>query len=680
MRVHNDAMTPWRVRDFHADDLDAAVRLWDNPAASSEAPAFGLSDLIAAVRAHEPAVVAVVGEELVGTAVATVGGDRAWVMRISLASAWRHKGIGSAMLGELERRLVAAGVHRIQCLLAGETELGALALEHAGYTTRRGMVFYERLEPVHPASAGVLGQLGGRMVRVGAWEQLGGMAREKELIERRVILPLAQPQLADRLGVAPPRAIVLFGPPGTGKTTFAKGVASRLGWPFVELFPSRLAGESPAGLAAALREAFALIAELDKVVVFIDEVEEIAGARQPRTVSAAQGVTNEMLKLIPPFREQDERLLICATNSVRALDSAFLRHGRFDYVIPVGPPDPAARGAIWDRYLAAIPHSDLDMAAIVQESRLFTPADIEFAARRTAQLAFERVLFERGEEEVTTADVLQGIGQTRRTLTSELVADFEQDIQAYARVLPGRVEQVVDEQQLGDGQRLGALALCGPAQARRRLGVGAEPGPDRLLHHHAVLAGRVPVHMQGIHRAAVRVAGELEVDGGPRAFRDPLGHHAVQVRMPDGRPQQQFGRERRADGHDPPRQRREPDHDVGVRALRADERGRLGLAPVQLREHLFRAVAAFGGVPADLPCAPDLLGRIQVDGRVEAGAGQLGPQRQQAFDDDELARLDQHGPGEPPGVMVVDGLEDRLAHGKQLQVLFHDLDVVAGGV
>jgi transitional endoplasmic reticulum ATPase len=141
-----------------------------------------------------------------------------------------------------------------------------------------------------------------------------------------------------------------------------------------------------------------------------------------------------MLKLIPPFREQDERLLICATNSVRALDSAFLRHGRFDYVIPVGPPDPAARAAIWDRYLAAIPHRELDMAAIVEESRLFTPADIEFAARRTAQLAFERVLFEHGNEQLTTADILRAIGQTRRTLTTELVSEFEQDIQDYARV------------------------------------------------------------------------------------------------------------------------------------------------------------------------------------------------------------------------------------------------------
>jgi transitional endoplasmic reticulum ATPase len=427
-------MLLWRVRDFHADDLDAAIRLWDSPGAAIEAAAFGLSDLIAAVRSREPAVVAAAGDELAGIAVATISGDTAWIMRISLAAAWRQRGIGSAMLGELERRLVVAGAHRICCLLADAGEMGAVALEHSGYTARQGMVFYQKHEPVGPGSAGVLGQLGGRMVQPGAWDQLGGMVREKELIERRVILPLAQPQLAGRLGLVPPRAVVLFGPPGTGKTTFAKGVASRLAWPFVELFPSRLAGDSPAGLAAALREAFAMVAELDKVVLFIDEVEEIAGRRQPRTVSAAQGVTNEMLKLIPPFREQDERLLICATNSVRALDTAFLRHGRFDYVLPVGPPDTAARQAIWDRYLAAIPHGELDMEAVAAQSALFTPADIEFAARRTAQLVFERVMFGGGEELATADDILRGISETRRTLSPQTVADFEQDITDYARV------------------------------------------------------------------------------------------------------------------------------------------------------------------------------------------------------------------------------------------------------
>jgi transitional endoplasmic reticulum ATPase len=295
-------MTAWRVRDFHDDDLDAAIRLWDDPIASPAAPVFGLSDLIAAVRSGAPAVVAAVGDDLIGTAVASVGGTRATLMRISLAKAWRDRGIGSAMLIELERRLVVAGVGRIDCLLADASEVGAVALDHAGYTARKDMVFYEKLGASGPGDVGVLDKLGGRLIRPGLWDQLGGMVREKELIERRIIMPLANPQLADRLGLVPPRAVILFGPPGTGKTTFVKGVASRLGWPFVELFPSRLAADSPAGLSGALREAFSLVEELEKVIVFIDEVEEIAGLRQPRTITAAQGVTNEMLKLIPPLQ------------------------------------------------------------------------------------------------------------------------------------------------------------------------------------------------------------------------------------------------------------------------------------------------------------------------------------------------------------------------------------------
>jgi len=85
--------------------------------------------------------------------------------------------------------------------------------------------------------------------------------------------------------------------------------------------------------------------ELESAVVFIDEVEEIAGSR-----SGAPS-TNELLKLISAFRQHQERLLICATNSVRSLDPAFLRPRRFDYTIPVEPPDPdkTARVAIWRR-------------------------------------------------------------------------------------------------------------------------------------------------------------------------------------------------------------------------------------------------------------------------------------------------------------------------------------------
>jgi len=85
-------------------------------------------------------------------------------------------------------------------------------------------------------------RLGGSVPPAGLWNQVAGMQQEKRLIERRVVLPLAHPELAQDHGVEPPRAAVLFGPPGTGKTSFARAVASRLAWPFVELFPSRLAG------------------------------------------------------------------------------------------------------------------------------------------------------------------------------------------------------------------------------------------------------------------------------------------------------------------------------------------------------------------------------------------------------------------------------------------------------
>ncbi len=103
------------------------------------------------------------------------------------------------------------------------------------------------------------------MIDSDLWEQLRGMEDAKQIIERRVILPLAESALAARHGVASPKAIVLFGPPGTGKTTFAKGIASRLEWPFVEIEPAELAGEGPEPQAKLLADAFDLILSLSSL-------------------------------------------------------------------------------------------------------------------------------------------------------------------------------------------------------------------------------------------------------------------------------------------------------------------------------------------------------------------------------------------------------------------------------
>ncbi|KKF01686.1 GNAT family N-acetyltransferase [Mycolicibacterium obuense] len=425
-------MPPWRLRDFHDDDLDQAISVWDQSREPGEAPpAFPVSEVVAAARSGQPAVVAVVGEQLVGMAVAHVAADRAWISMVALSNRWRHRGIGSALLAELELRLRGLGARRISVLLP-EDATGAAALRNSGYTERADLRYFEKIDHVGASDTGLLSALGGQLINPGRWQEMAGMDVEKQMIERRIVAPLARPDLAARYGVSPPKAVILFGPPGTGKTSFAKAVAGRLGWPFVEIFPSRLAAPGVA-MPAALRDVFADLTDLDAAVVFIDEVEEIAGSRSGVPSDPSHGVTNELLKLIPAFRQNDERLLICATNSVSSLDSAFLRPGRFDYIIPVGPPDEAARKAIWTRYLAGNADT-VEVDKLVEASDMFTPADIEFAARKGALSAFEREVESRRGEPACTDDYLAAIADTRPTLTQAMLDEFTTDIEQQTRL------------------------------------------------------------------------------------------------------------------------------------------------------------------------------------------------------------------------------------------------------
>ena len=306
-----------------------------------------------------------------------------------------------------------------------------------GFDVRHHLRYLERQMPVQRRELDLLKEVGGRILPRNLWGRVSGMRTEKQLLEERLITPLANPDLADRYGVVPPHAVMLFGPPGTGKTTFARAVASRLDWPFVELFPSRLS-DTPGGLAAALRASFEVAGNLEHAVVFIDEVEEIASRRGGIPPSPTQGVTNELLKLVADFRDQSGHLLICATNFVRALDAAFLRHGRFDYVIPIGLPDAEARQAIWRRYIPSSVVAGIEVDALVTASDGLTPADIEYAARKASQEALARALRTDIDppagKELKTADYLEALTETRATVSADTVAEFLEDITAIARL------------------------------------------------------------------------------------------------------------------------------------------------------------------------------------------------------------------------------------------------------
>ena len=404
------------IRDYEPGDLGRVLDLWGRADESGEAGGLTLDQAVDLMTSGPAAtVVAEIEGDIVGSVIGSSSAAIGWVHRLTLLPGLSEEAaLADGLLARIEQVLAGRGVRRLGALVT-DGERSREHLERWDYRPT-DVGYLERPVAATTSVPTDLAAVWGRRINPGLWSELKGMEDAKQIIERRVILPLEEPALAARHSVAPPRAIVLFGPPGTGKTTFAKGIASRLGWPFVEIQPSEVAEEGADRTATLLAAAFDRILELSAAVVFVDEVEDLASTRHAeRRVSPS--VTNEFLKQIPRLREAPEHLLVCATNWVGRLDPAFLRPGRFDYVLPVDPPDPAARQAIWGRYCEEITDRGIDLSALVKASEFFTPADIEFAAHKAAQAAFEREHFGEGSHRATTDDFLAAITQTRPTLS-----------------------------------------------------------------------------------------------------------------------------------------------------------------------------------------------------------------------------------------------------------------------
>jgi len=222
-------MPLWRLRDYDDDDLDQAIQIWEQSRTPGSAePVFAVAEVMAAARAGQPAVVAEVGDEVVGMAVARTDGERAWVLLVALASRWRHRGIGSALLGDLERRLRSVGVRKI-CTILPEGATGSAALENSGYTRRDGLLYYEMIEHLRPDQANMLAELGGRMLPPGLWQELAGMEQEKQSSNSASSPRWPIPTSPTAMEFVPPKRLSCSGPPGLGKPAspkvFRRGLA-----------------------------------------------------------------------------------------------------------------------------------------------------------------------------------------------------------------------------------------------------------------------------------------------------------------------------------------------------------------------------------------------------------------------------------------------------------------------
>jgi transitional endoplasmic reticulum ATPase len=279
----------------------------------------------------------------------------------------------------------------------------------------------------------LLNEMGARTTSKELWDTISESQPPKQIVQRRIILPLIQQDLSKKHGVVPPKTIIFFGPPGTGKTHFAKAIAGALSWWFIEIAPSMLMVDGTEKVGANLRLIMEKSRNLEEAVIFIDEFEEIAGSRDEAS-RVDKSITNEFLKQVPLLKNQGNKiLLICATNYIRELDAALLRPGRFDCVIPVGALNEDERATILQYYLSKVNIGEVDLDRIIKMTNRFTPADLEYLFQQVAQFAFEQELETRHDYRVTTDTIFEIIPKIRPTLTEEVIMEFEKDSIAYSR-------------------------------------------------------------------------------------------------------------------------------------------------------------------------------------------------------------------------------------------------------
>ena len=418
------------IRDLLSSDIARAVRLLEECRGLADTKPADIIQFVSDISSGAPGVVAIDGDRMVGLVQARTVADDAWVNVVVIDPHWRHQGVGSAMIQRLEDKLLHLGVRKISALLSSD-QAGETALVNRGFAPTHGLVLYEKLEPLAPTAMRIVDQYGGEILSDLLWDRVAGMEEEKRIIDGRVVAPLADPETARRIGVRAPATVMLFGPPGTGKTTFAKAIAGRLGWPFIELLPSKLESGNDS-MSAELRLAMTDLLQLDRAVVFIDEFDEIASARERNP--ATKGVVNELLKMIPSFRSAPEHLLVCATNFVAGIDAAVLRPGRFDLVIPIGPPDLTARTALWQAALAPLDQRSVDADVLASMTDGYTPGDVELAAQRAAAAAFDRVRAGSEPSHITASDMTAAVERTPASVTADIRARFCDEVDRFARV------------------------------------------------------------------------------------------------------------------------------------------------------------------------------------------------------------------------------------------------------
>jgi len=257
-----------------------------------------------------------------------------------------------------------------------------------------------------------------------SWDDIGGLEEAKQQLREAVEWPLTKPETFKRMGITPPRGVLLYGPPGTGKTLLAKAVASESSANFISIkgpeVMSKWVGESE----KAVRELFKKARQVAPTIVFLDELDSIAPMRGTDTGShVTDSVVNQLLTSIDGLESMEGVVVIGATNRPDIIDQGLLRPGRFDRLVMIHAPDKKARLEIFKIHTKDMPlDKNVDLNELAEKTENYSGADIEALCREAAMLAIRQ---DDKAKKVTKAHFEKAMESVRASITPNIIKFYQ---------------------------------------------------------------------------------------------------------------------------------------------------------------------------------------------------------------------------------------------------------------
>jgi transitional endoplasmic reticulum ATPase len=256
-----------------------------------------------------------------------------------------------------------------------------------------------------------------------SWDQVGGLEEVKERLKESIEWPLTKPEMFEHFGINPPRGIVLFGAPGTGKTLLAKAIANEAKANFISIKGPELISKWVGESEKALREVFKKAKQSSPSIVFLDEFESIASMRRTSDGSGSDvmnRVVNQLLSSMDGVESMEGVIVVAATNRPEMIDPALLRSGRFERVLHIPPPDVASLKEILRIHTADMPLGRFKLDDLAAKLQNYTGADVEAICREAALIAM------RAERKtVSKKHFEEAIGRVRPTVTDEMMQYYD---------------------------------------------------------------------------------------------------------------------------------------------------------------------------------------------------------------------------------------------------------------